>query len=49
MEKTVAIQLDELREMIAQEIESIEMLDANALGVKYQAADIARGYGANHV
>jgi hypothetical protein len=25
------------------------MTNANALGVKYQAADIARGYGANHV
>jgi hypothetical protein len=45
MEKTVAIQLEELREMIAKEIEDIDMINANALGVKYQAADIARGYG----
>ena len=40
---------EELREQIAKEIEAIEMLNANALGVKYQAADIARGYNTNDV
>lgn len=45
MEKTVAIQLQELREQIAQEIEAVEIeaSKTNALGMQTLAALIARG------
>lgn len=43
MEKTVEIQIKELREQIAQEIEAIEVTSENALGIQIIAAKIARG------
>jgi len=45
MEKTLKIQIKELREKIAKDIESIEIEDSktNAVGMKILAAKIARG------
>jgi hypothetical protein len=45
MEKTLEIQIKELREQIAKEIESIEIEQSktNAVGMKILAAKIARG------
>ena len=45
MEKTLNIQIKELREKIAKDIESIEIEDSktNAVGMKILAAKIARG------
>ena len=45
MEKTIKIQINEIREQIAKEIESIEIEDSitNAVGMKILAAKIARG------
>jgi hypothetical protein len=46
MEKTIKIQINEVREQIAKEIESIEIEDSktNAVGMKILAAKIARGF-----
>lgn len=46
-EKTLEIHLAELREQIAKEIEAIEIIsdETNALGMRIQAAAIARGNG----
>jgi hypothetical protein len=45
MEKTIEIQIKEVREQIAKEIEAIEIRDSieNAVGMKLFAAKIARG------
>jgi hypothetical protein len=45
MQKTLEIQIKELREQIAKEIESIEIEQSktNAVGIKILAAKIARG------
>jgi hypothetical protein len=45
MEKTLNIYIKEIRDQIAQEIESIEIEDSktNALGMKILAAQVARG------
>jgi hypothetical protein len=45
MQKTLEIQIKELREQIAKEIESIEIEQSktNAVGMKILAAKIARG------
>jgi len=45
MEKTLEIQIQEIREEIAKEIESIEVQNSvtNALGMRMLAAKIARG------
>ena len=43
MEKTIEIQIKELREQIAQEIEAIKVTSENALGIQIIAAKIARG------
>jgi len=45
MEKTVKIQLQELREQIAQQIESITLEPSidNAVGMQIMSAKIARG------
>jgi len=45
MEKTLNIHIQEIRDQIAQEIESIEIeiSKTNALGMKMHAAQIARG------
>jgi hypothetical protein len=45
MEKTLNIYIKEIRDQIAQEIESIEIEDSktNALGMKTLAAQVARG------
>jgi uncharacterized protein YnzC (UPF0291/DUF896 family) len=45
MEKTLNIYIKEIRDQIAQEIESIEIEDSktNAMGMKILAAQVARG------
>jgi hypothetical protein len=45
MEKTINIQICEIREQIAKEIEAIEITSSieNAVGIKLLAAKIARG------
>lgn len=45
MEKTLNIHIQEIRDQIAQKIESIEIEDSktNALGMKILAAQVARG------
>ena len=45
MEKTIEIQLQELREQLAVEIETIKIESSqhNAIGMQIQAAKIARG------
>lgn len=45
MEKTIEIQLKELREQIAVEIEAVQLEASrdNALGMQIKAAKIARG------
>jgi hypothetical protein len=45
MEKTLNIYIKEIRDQIAQEIESIEIENSktNALGMKILAAQVARG------
>jgi hypothetical protein len=45
MEKTINIQICEIREQIAKEIEAIEIKDSieNAVGMKILAAKVARG------
>ena len=45
MEKTLSIHIQEIRDQIAQQIESIEIEDSktNALGMKILAASVARG------
>jgi hypothetical protein len=45
MEKTIEIQIKEIREQIAQSIESIKIEDSktNAVGMRILAAKIARG------
>jgi len=45
MEKTLSIHIQEIRDQIAQQIESIESEDSqtNALGMKILAANVARG------
>jgi hypothetical protein len=42
-EKTVAIQLSDLREEIAQDIEKLDLFSDNALGIRMRAAAVARG------
>jgi len=45
MEKTIKIQIKEIREQIAKDIESIEIQNSktNAVGMQILAAKIARG------
>ena len=46
MEKTLEMHMEELREQIAKEIESIDLggnAQLNALGMRMQAAKVARG------
>jgi hypothetical protein len=45
MEKTLKMHINELREQIAKDIESIEIKDSidNAVGMKILAAKVARG------
>ena len=45
MEKTLNIHIQEIRDQIAQKIESIEIEDSktNAIGMKILAAQVARG------
>ena len=48
LEKTVAIQLSDLREEIAQDIEKLDLFSSattqdNALGIRMRAAAVARG------
>ena len=45
MEKTIKIQINEVREQIAKEIESLEIENSvtNAIGMQILAAKIARG------